>query len=137
MNVFIDTNVVIDLLDRREPFCLDAVEIFTLAHERKITLFISPLSYATAAYLLRKHEPDHIKLLLRNLRQLSNVTVADEDVVDNALASSFNDYEDALQYYSAMTVGANVILTRNKKDFLASSIPVLSPSEFLIEWKKR
>ncbi len=137
MNVFIDTNVVIDLLDRREPFCQDAVEIFTLAHERKIILYISPLSYATAAYLLRRHNPDHIKHLLRNLRQLSKVTIADEDVIDNALASSFTDYEDALQYYSAMTVSADVILTRNKKDFLAASIPVLSPSEFLTEWDNR
>jgi len=129
--VFLDTNVVIDLLDKREPFYKDAVAIFTLAYKKKITLFVSPMTYATASYLLRKHGQEQMRLLLRNFRQLSRVTVADEMVVDDALASSFLDYEDALQYYSALSKNVDVILTRNVKDFQYSKISVLTPGEYL------
>ena len=131
MKVFLDTNIVIDLLDKREPFYIDAVKLFTLAYQKKITLFVSPMTYATASYLRRKHGKEGMRKLLNNFRQLSQITTADERVVDAALASSFDDYEDALQYYSALTRNVDVIVTRNKKDFTSASIPVLSPAELL------
>ena len=131
MKVFLDTNIVIDLLDKREPFYIDAVKLFTLAYQKKITLFVSPMTYATASYLLRKHGKEGMRKLLTNFRQLTQITTADERVVDAALASSFDDYEDALQYYSALTRNVDVIVTRNKKDFTSASIPVLSPAELL------
>ena len=131
MKVFLDTNIVIDLLDKREPFYIDAVKLFTLAYQKKITLYVSPMTYATASYLLRKHGKEGMRKLLNNFRQLSQITTADERVVDAALASSFDDYEDALQYYSALTRNVDVIVTRNKKDFTSASIPVLSPAELL------
>lgn len=131
MKVFLDTNIVIDLLDKREPFYIDAVKLFTLAYQKKITLFVSPMTYATASYLLRKHGKEGMRKLLNNFRQLSQITTADERVVDAALASSFDDYEDALQYYSVLTRNVDVIVTRNKKDFTSASIPVLSPAELL------
>lgn len=74
-----------------------------------------------------------MRKLLGNFRQLSRITTADESVVDAALASSFDDYEDALQYYSALTENVDVIVTRNKKDFLLSKIPVLLPGELLAQ----
>lgn len=129
--IFLDTNVVIDLLDKRDPFYHAAVSIFTLAYKRKIILYVSPMTYATASYLLRKHGRDEMRQLLRNFRQLSKVTIADDKVVDDALASKFTDYEDALQYYSALTKSVEAIITRNTKDFTYSTIPVLTPDEFL------
>lgn len=91
MKVFLDTNIVIDLLDKREPFYIDAIKLFTLAYQKEITLFVSPMTYATASYLLRKHGKEGMKRLLSNFRQLSQITTADEKVVDAALDSSFND----------------------------------------------
>ena len=123
MKVFLDTNIVIDLLDKREPFYIDAVELFTLAYKKEITLFVSPMTYATASYLLRKHGKEGMRKLLGNFRQLSQITTADEKVVDAALASSFEDYEDALQYYSALTRNVDVIVTRNKKILLLPIFP--------------
>ena len=131
MKVFLDTNIVIDLLDKREPFYIDAVELFTLAYKKEITLFVSPMTYATASYLLRKHGKEGMRKLLGNFRLLSQITTADEKVVDAALASSFEDYEDALQYYSALTRNVDVIVTRNKKDFTSANIPILLPKELL------
>ena len=129
--IFLDTNVVVDLLGKRDPFYKDAVKIFTLAYNKKVTLFVSPLTYATASYLLRKQGNNQVRMLLRNFRQLSKVTMANELVVDNALASSFEDFEDALQYYSALTQKVDAIVTRNVSDFMQASIPVLTPEEFL------
>lgn len=129
--VFLDTNVVIDLLDKRDPFYKAAIAIFTLAYKKKITIYVSPMTYATASYLLRKQGQEQMRLLLRNFRQLSKVTTADEKIVDDALASSFVDYEDALQYYSALSKNVDVIVTRNVKDFQYSKIPILTPDEYL------
>ena len=129
--LFLDTNVVIDLLDKREGFYKAAVALFTLSYKKEIILYVSPMTYATAAYLLRKQGEAQVKLLLRNLRQLSEVTTANEMGVDDALASAFKDYEDALQYYSALKHNVDCIITRNVIDFKNAKIPVLSPDEFL------
>ncbi|MDR0895828.1 MAG: PIN domain-containing protein [Prevotellaceae bacterium] len=129
--VFVDTNVVIDLLDQREPFVEAAAVLFALAYQKKIKLYVSPLTYATASFILRKRGSYQINSLLSELRSLSEVTIVDEQVVDNALTSTFADHEDALQHYSALTKKVHVIITRNTKDFRSSTIPVLTPDEFL------
>lgn len=64
---------------------------------------------------------------------MSRVTLADEKVVDDALSSAFTDYEDALQYYSALSKKVDVIITRNVRDFKHARIPVLTPDEFLMQ----
>ena len=131
---FLDTNVVIDLLDKRERFYPAAVKLFTLACKRELSLYISPLTYATAAYVLRKHPIEELRILLSNLRKLSHVTLADEQTVDNALSSGFDDFEDALQYCSAIKENVSVIVTRNVKDFSLSKLPVMTPDDFLARY---
>lgn len=129
--LFLDTNIVIDLLDKREPFCYDAVRLFTMAYNKKMQLLVSPMTYATASFLLRKHGPEEVRRLLNNFRLLSRVTTANERTVDESLVSQFADFEDALQYYSALTAKAEAIITRNKKDFANSKIPVMTAGEYL------
>jgi len=129
--LFLDTNIVIDLLERREPYCYDAVRLFTLAFNKNVSLFVSPMTYATASYLLRKHGKDGVKALLQNLRSLTNVTTANEQTIDQSLVSKFDDFEDALQYFSAKNSSVDVIITRNGKDFTASTIPVMTAEEYL------
>lgn len=127
----LDTNIVIDLLDKREPFCYDAVRLFTMAYNKKVQLLVSPMTYATASFLLRKHGTEEVRRLLNNFRLLSRVTTANERTVDESLVSQFADFEDALQYYSALTAKAEAIITRNKKDFANSKIPVMTAGEYL------
>ncbi len=129
--VFLDTNVVIDLLDKREPFWKDVAALFTMAYNGQVELYISSLTYATVSYLLRKHGKEGTRALLGNLRELSKVTAVGETEVDLAMASAFDDYEDALQYFSAANAKVEAIVTRNKKDFQASGLPVMSPEEFV------
>ena len=129
--LFLDTNIVIDLLDKREPFYHAAIKLFTMAYHKKVILYISPITYATASYLLRKHGQEEVKVLLTNLRRLSRVTTTDEKTVDDALSSPFDDYEDALQYYSALHKKVDAIITRNTNDFSAATIPVMTAEEFI------
>lgn len=129
--LFLDTNVVVDLLDRREPFCHDAVRIFTMAYNRQVQLFVSPMTFTTASFLLRRHGTEGVRNLLSNFRQLSRVATVNERTIDDSLASQFKDFEDAVQYYAAVKIKADFIITRNRKDFALSQIPVLTPSEFL------
>ncbi len=129
--LFLDTNIVVDLLDRREPFCHDAVRIFTMAYNRQVQLFVSPMTFTTASFLLRRHGTEGVRNLLSNFRQLSRVATVNERTIDDSLASQFKDFEDAVQYYAAVKIKADFIITRNGKDFALSQIPVLTPSEFL------
>lgn len=129
--LFLDTNIVIDLLEKREPFYIDAVRLFTMAYNKQVQLIVSPMTYATAAFLLRRHGPEGVRHLLSNFRQLSHVATANERIVDDSLASQFNDFEDAMQYYTALKAKANIIITRNSKDFTNSTIPVMNAGEFL------
>ena len=129
--LFLDTNIVVDLLEGREPFCYDAAQLFTMAHDKKVQLLVSPMTFSTASFLLRKHGPEGVRKLLSNLRQLVSVTISDEQTVDDSIASQFKDFEDAMQYYTALNAKAEIIITRNSKDFKASMLPVMSASEYL------
>lgn len=129
--LFLDTNIVIDVLEAREPYCDDAVQLFTMAYNKKVKLIVSPITYSTAAYLLRKHGLGEVRRLLTNFRQLSHVATTNEKVVDNSLASKFEDIEDAIQYYTAVNSKADIIITRNGKDFVNSRIPVMTAGEYL------
>ena len=124
--LFLDTNIVVDLLERREPFCHDAVRLFTMAYNKQVQLIVSPMTYSTASFLLRKHGPEGVRNLLS-----TRVAAANERIVDDALASQFKDFEDAMQYYTAIRAKADVIITRNGKDFSSSQLPVMTAGEFL------
>ena len=131
IRLFLDTNLVVDVLERREPFCNDAVRLFTMAYNKQVQLVVSPMTYSTTSFLLRKHGPEGVRNLLSNFRQLSRVATTDERTVDDSLASQFKDFEDAMQYYTAVNAKADVIITRSGKDFAASKLPVMTATEYL------
>ncbi len=129
--LFLDTNIVIDLLERREPFCRDAVQLFTMAYNEQVQLIVSPMTFSTASFLLHKHCPEGVRNLLANFRRLAHVATRDEIIVDDSLASQFDDFEDAMQYYTALRDKADIIITRNGKDFIKSKLPVMTAKEYL------
>ena len=71
-------------------------------------------------------------LLFEKLRNLTETTAVDKQIVDKALVSDFDDLEDAMQYYSAVSAKVDIVLTRNKKDFVEANVPVMTPDEFLM-----
>lgn len=135
--LFLDTNIVVDLLDRRESFCHDAVRLFSMAYNKHVQLVVSPMTYSTASFLLRKNGSEGVRKLLSNFRQLARVSTTDERTVDDSLASQFQDFEDAMQYYTALRANAEIIITRNGKDFKASSLPVMTAGEYLSVIEKK
>lgn len=130
--VFLDTNIVADLFLKREPFCENSLKLFALGFHKRITLYVSSLSYATLAYLCRKMKKEERILLFEKLRNLTETTAVDKQIVDKALVSDFADLEDAMQYYSAVSAKVDIVLTRNKKDFVEANVPVMTPDEFFM-----
>lgn len=100
--------------------------------EGQLEGYVSSLAYANLFYLLRKRigGSDAIAIL-RKLRLITGVLAVDERVVDQALASTFTDFEDALQNYVALDNGIDAIVTRNFRDYRASTIAIVSAEECL------
>lgn len=131
--VFLDTNVLIDYLATRRDY-LAASTIITLSKEGHFHLLVSSLSFATASYIMNAHHKKtnaEIVELFSKFVKMCNVTTVDSLIVDEAIASNFTDFEDALQYYSAKREGADAIITRNCSDFEGAEIEVYEPQQFL------
>jgi len=132
MKLFWDTNVMLDFLGERDPFYISAAKIATLADKRKVKIIASSLSYATTSYFLTKFEGiEKTKEKLRKFKVISEICELDELIIDKGLNSEFSDFEDSLQYFSALRTECDILLTRNGKDFKKSKIPVMTPDEFL------
>jgi predicted nucleic acid-binding protein len=137
-NIFIDSDILLDLLAKREPHYTFAAKLFTLIDQRKIIGYTSPIVFANLHYLLRKLTSNALALKsLRKLKTLVNILPVDERVIEQALNSDFTDFEDAIQYFTAINNGVNLILTRNKTDFKKSKIPVTTAEEFLKSFNRK
>ena len=135
--IFLDANIVIDALIEREEWMNEALLILSLADRGDIEVYCSSLSLATASYFMEKSKMPH-EIMMDKLDvfcQICTPTRVDVSVVKQAIHSSFTDFEDALQYFSALTVSADCIITRNGNDFGASHIPVMTAVEFLAPYK--
>jgi predicted nucleic acid-binding protein len=130
--VFVDTDVILDLLLARQPFFTASTELFLLIQNQQIDAFVSPLIFSNLFYILRKalSGPEAIAAL-RKLRLLVGVLPMDERTIDLALASAFLDLEDGFQYYAALSGGLDAFVTRNKRDFRTAQIPVLTAAELV------
>jgi len=131
-NLLIDTNIIVDLLSKRKNFYQDAQELFTLADEQEIKLYISSLTFANTHYLLSKElNSNEARKALIRFKLLVSILPLDDKILELALSSDFNDFEDAIQYYTALENKVTIIITRNKKDFKTSQLPVLTANEYL------
>ena len=130
--LFVDTNIVIDLLSKRENFYEEAQELFTLADTKNLKLYISALTFANTHYLLSRHLSfSEARKILIKFKVLVTVLSIDDKILELALASDFKDFEDAIQYHTALGNNLDIIITRNKKDFKNSALPVMTAKEYL------
>lgn len=130
--LFLDTNVVIDFLGKRDGFYEPIAKILTLADKKKIKVFTSPVSISNTYYLLAKYENAKTALeKISKFKLLCAVSIMDDEVIEKAIISNFRDFEDALQYYSAIATNCDLIITRNEKDFKHALIPVMSAESYL------
>jgi len=132
IQILLDTNIVLDLLASREPFYAEAAELFSLADKKLIKLSVSALSLANIHYILSKFTNDQeARKILRNFKVIVSVLPLDEKIVDLALNSDFKDFEDSIQYFTAIENAQKLIVTRNKSDFKHSKIPIMTAGEFI------
>jgi len=131
--LLIDTNIVMDLLSKREKFYDEAAALFSRADKKELVLTITSLTFANTNYILTKlKSAKEAREILRKFKVLVELLNLDDKIAELALSDdSFPDFEDGLQYYSAIENQIDVIITRNKKDFKNSKIPILSTKEFL------
>ena len=130
--LFLDTDVVLNLLGEREPFYDFAAKIATLADRGEIDLVASALTYPTVFYLLSRIEDKAlVKEKIRKFKVIAETSDLTDKIVDKGLSSNFSDFEDSLQYYCALRMDCKIMITRNGKGFKESEIPVLSPYEYL------
>ena len=131
-NLFVDTIIVIDLLQKREEFFEEAQELFTLADKKQVKLFISSLTIANTHFLLsRYYNSNDTSKILSKFKVLVEVLPLDNKIIDLALTSNLKDFEDAIQFYTAIEHNTDIIITRNKKDFKKQSLPILTAKEYL------
>jgi len=131
--VFVDTDVILDLLSERIPHFHFSAVLFTFAEMKKIELYTTPLIMANTFYILRKQlGNDEARSALRKLRILLKIIDSSESIIDKALNSSFTDFEDAIQYYTALENGIKIILTRNLRDYKNADMIVQTPKTFLL-----
>ena len=130
--VFVDTDVCIDLLSGRKPFNATAEILFSLAYSGKIKIYVSSLSFANIDYVLRsQYSTAHSRQIIGKFKTLVNVLSVNSKTIDLAVASDFNDFEDAIQYCCAIENSLTTIVTRNIKDYKKSMIKVLTPETFI------
>ena len=131
--VFVDTNILIDLLADRPPYSKFATELFDLAEKEKVKLYTSSYSYATTHYLLKKYLGETaLREVLLSLLDFIELIPVDITIIKKSLLSKHKDFEDAIQIFAANTI-ANIdfIVTRNLKDFKDAGVVVLPPDELL------
>lgn len=132
--LLIDTNIVLDLLSKRDDFYDSAAKIFSYADKHKLKLSVSSLTFANTNYVLSKQKTaKEAREILRRFKVLIRVLSLNDKIVELALNDdSFKDFEDGLQYYTALENNQDIIITRDLKDFKSSKIPVLTAEEYLI-----
>lgn len=132
MKIFIDTNILLDVLRSRQPFVNESLSIWALVENEKVEGFISAISFNNIYYILRRTLGNKVAYdALRIIRNTFRIITLDERILNKAIDSQFNDFEDSIQFFSAIHAGAEYIITRNVKDFPKESIPILTPEAFL------
>ncbi len=135
--LLIDTNIVIDLLANRKEFYTEAATLFSLADKNILTLTVSSLTFANTNYILSKLKSEkEARIILRKFKVLVETLSLDDKITELALSDDkFPDFEDGLQYYSAIENRVDIIISRNKKDFKNSKIPVMTAKEYMAKSK--
>jgi predicted nucleic acid-binding protein len=130
--VFVDTDIVLDLLSNRESFYSHSAHLFSEADKGKIRIHVSSLTFSNLNYILsRQYSVDQARKKLLKFKTLVTVLSVTDKVVELALSSDFKDFEDGLQYFTAIENNLKTLLTRNLKDYKTAEITVMTAEQFL------
>ncbi len=132
MKLFFDTNILLDVIARWTPFYTTSSQVWTMAERHQVDAYISTISINNIYYIVRKAagkpKADAALVLLRDI---FDFVAPDRQIVNQAIDASMDDFEDAVQFYSAVRIQADYLITRNAKHFPTGEIPAITPNEFL------
>jgi predicted nucleic acid-binding protein len=130
--VFVDSDIVLDLLSARQPHYKFAAELFSLADQNSIKVYISSLTFANVNYILSKQlSPGQARKMLLTFKTIVNVLAVNDKIIELALLSNFQDFEDAIQYNTAIENTITTLLTQNLKDYKKAEITILTAQQYL------
>ena len=129
--IFLDSDVMLDVSLQRHPFYLPALNVLELCYKSHFKAVASSIAFINTNYFLNKFAPLTRIESLKRLRSVISIIEVNEQIIDLALNSDFKDFEDGVQFYAAKSAKADVIITRNIKDYKGSSLIVLTPEQFL------
>lgn len=136
MKILLDTNIVLDVLLKREPFCQEAKEIFGQIESGKINGFLCATTITTIYYLVSKTTTvSNANNIIQKLLLLFEIAHVNKEVLQQALQNSGKDFEDSVIYTSAELCGIDVIISRDLKGFKKSKVITKLPKEFLSTMK--
>jgi predicted nucleic acid-binding protein len=130
--VLIDLNILLDVLQKREPFYIASARVLALIERGEATGYLASHSLPTLFYLIRKERGvSEARAVLTNILQILKVAPVDQTTIEQALNLDYPDYEDAVQMMAAVQQKVDALITRNTKDFLPALLPVIQPVDFL------
>ncbi len=131
--LFLDSDIILDVLLEREEFYEASARLLDLGDSKKIHLYTSSLVAANIYYILRKELKSNKKALecIKDLFEIIRILGVDEDIMKQAINTGFSDYEDSIQYIVAKNNGLDYLISRNKKDYKKADIKVLNAAEML------
>lgn len=130
--VFADTDICLDLLSGRQPFNSFAEQLFSLADKKEVEICVSAVSFATIDYILHAHYGvKNPRQLIAKFKTLVTTLAVKSKTIDLAIASDFDDFEDAIQYNTAIENEITVLITRNIKDYKTAQIKVITAESYL------
>ena len=132
MRLFLDTNVLLDVLGRRAPYVADSAAVWSRVENGTHEGFISAISFNNVFYIVRRAAgAKAAREAMKLLRDAFRIVAVDEQTIHRAIDADIADFEDALQYFSALRARGDCLITRNVRGFPRDGIPAMTPDEFL------
>lgn len=134
-NIFIDSDIILDVLLEREGFYNDSARILDLGEKKEIKLFTSTIAISNIAYILRKELKNNKKVLdcIKSIIEIIKPLSVTENIIIKALETEFSDFEDSIQYITAKENRIDTLITRNKKDYKKADIRILTAKELFLD----
>ena len=134
MKILIDTNIIVDVALDREPFFAESDRILTVVEQAQIQGYISASTFSDLYYIIRRDRGRDWTLdFLRQLATFCQVATVDNSVISMALTCNFKDFEDAIQYSTAVINLIDAIVTRNPRDFPVTTPRIVTPNQLIQE----
>ncbi len=138
INIFVDTDVLMDFLTKRVPFDIESMKIMEYGNRKKIQINISSLCLSNINYLIERQETKKkARQQIKGLLKLVEVLAVDRKIVEKSAYSEFKDFEDGIQNFCAEENGIRILITRNIKDYSKSNLSIQTPKEFISDFENK